>query len=121
MIGLTVVGFPSVHFSRVLFTTGEGSTGLRLSGSQVGDFVTMLKGTLSPFVPRKPEGHYTVVGEAYLHGVMTGECLNMGNLKIEEVVIHGPHGGDTLVMSLCLGDEYGGLLMHSGKTILVRV
>jgi hypothetical protein len=48
-------------------------------GLCVGDIVCVLLGGDVPFISRpKPQGHYTLIGECYVSGIMRGEALDMG-------------------------------------------
>jgi hypothetical protein len=53
--------------------TGLGRIGLLPISAKVGDSVGLFAGCRVPFVLRKSEGSYRIVGDAYLHGVMNGE------------------------------------------------
>ena len=33
------------------------------------------------------DGHYRVVGEAYIHGLMQGEAVKMEGFKLEKIVL----------------------------------
>jgi hypothetical protein len=41
----------------------------------MGDVVAVLTGGTMPIVLRPHNGYYTVVGDAYIHGIMDGEAL----------------------------------------------
>ncbi|KAI8932021.1 hypothetical protein NX059_010915 [Plenodomus lindquistii] len=74
-------------YSRLLARTEKGYLALVPAGSKVGDAVWLLQGARVPFVLRKAvdtevqsehipddtEKRWTVVGDAYVHGVMQGE------------------------------------------------
>lgn len=71
----------SASFGTRLFTTdnvdaiiGTGPEGLR-----VGDLVCVLYGGDVPFILHPDgQGHYKLIGECYVSGIMQGEALNMG-------------------------------------------
>ncbi|KAL8870671.1 MAG: hypothetical protein Q9174_003335 [Haloplaca sp. 1 TL-2023] len=68
---------------RCLFTTKDGSIGLGPKKATVGDRVSSVLGCNSPLVLRPDDGgNFTVVGECYLHGMMTNEAL-LGPLPSE--------------------------------------
>lgn len=71
---------------RRLVRTQEGYIGLAPLSTQVGDEVFVLPNSITPFVMRKrADGMYELVGEAYLHGVMSGEVTD--TLRWEEILI----------------------------------
>lgn len=63
---------------RKLFGTKEGYIGVGDITLQADDLVCVLFGGKVPFVLRKMRGHYRLVGECYLHGIMFGEALDWG-------------------------------------------
>jgi hypothetical protein len=72
-----------------LFTTDNVNAliGTGPSGLRTGDVVCVLYGDDVPFILR-PEtgGHYTLIGECYVNGIMHGEALEMG-LKEREFLL----------------------------------
>lgn len=67
------------HVART-FTTASGLLGTGPHGMQEGDVVCVLFGGRVPFVvrPIDGKGRYAFIGEAFVHGLMLGEALNMG-------------------------------------------
>jgi len=54
-----------------------------------GDYICIFAGATCPFVVReRPEGDYTLVGDAYVHGMMYGEALDFEGFKWDEIRIH---------------------------------
>ena len=54
-----------------------------------GDYICIFAGATCPFVIReRPEGDHTLVGSAYVHGMMDGEALNFEGFKWGEIRIH---------------------------------
>ena len=54
-----------------------------------GDYICIFAGVPCPFVVReRPEGDHTLVGNAYVHGIMDGEALNFEGFKWDEIRIH---------------------------------
>ena len=54
-----------------------------------GDYICIFAGAACPFVVReRPEGDHTLVGSAYVHGMMDGEALNFEGFKWDEIRIH---------------------------------
>lgn len=72
---------------REVFTTHSGYLGLAPPGAISGDIVCLLFGGKTPFLLRNPapiEGHgtcYKLVGDCYMHGLMNGEALSMGEAQ----------------------------------------
>jgi hypothetical protein len=60
-------------------------------GARVGDQVAVFMHAAVPFVVRRVrEGvgsRYELLGEAYVHGVMHGEVMEMEDLKMEDVTL----------------------------------
>ena len=87
-----------VTINRILCITENGYIGLVPQTAKVGDQVVVLHGGPTPFVLRLAEGYETapgvgreswrwqLVGEAYVHGIMDGEVMEMG-LESEEFVL----------------------------------
>lgn len=76
---------------RRLFVTREGYIGLALEDAEVGDCVCLVWGAEVPFVLRKVDGQYKLIGECYCHGIMDGEGikeLEEGRIKVEEFRLH---------------------------------
>jgi hypothetical protein len=62
---------------RRLITTNEGYMGLAPAATRVGDFVAIVPGCDVPLVLR-PEGNsFRVLGESYVHGMMSGKIVKM--------------------------------------------
>lgn len=78
------------HFEsagRCLFMSSSGHLGLAPEASEEEDVICVLQGARVPFIVR-PTGHHkcSLVGEAYVHGVMDGEVAEL-NLPLTELVI----------------------------------
>lgn len=67
--------------SRCFYTTASGGNGLGPYQTMPGDKVTMLYGGQFCYILRECGDYYTFVGDAYLHGVMHGEILDLGMQK----------------------------------------
>jgi hypothetical protein len=69
--------FEAMHLQwmqgRQFGVTGLGMIGMLPNAAKVGDSVGFFAGCRIPFVLRKSEEGYRMVGDAYLHGVMNGE------------------------------------------------
>jgi hypothetical protein len=87
--GIDVREFKAAIVGRRMMRTDRGYIGLALEGARVGDEIWLAKGARVPVVLR-PEGEkkrlgaeveegglgpYRFVGDAYVHGVMYGECF----------------------------------------------
>lgn len=74
---------------RVLFATKRGYIGLAPPETLEDDLICIIFGTATPFILRKSLGAdekeaYTLIGECYIHGLMNGEGLELG--EAQEVV-----------------------------------
>lgn len=70
---------------RVILTTGN-FLGMGPRSTREGDQVWVLKGTNVPFVLRPlSDGQFSLVGEAYVHGIMYGEAAINGGLKYRDL------------------------------------
>jgi hypothetical protein len=67
--------------SRKFFTTSGGFIGLTSPGSEIGDAVCLLPGAVTPFIMRRNQQTWTLVGEAYIHGLMYGQGLGKGKME----------------------------------------
>jgi hypothetical protein len=72
---------------RRFFNTKGGFIGLGNEGVKLGDEVAILAGGVTPFILRRDmttaarRDHFSLVGEAYIHGLMDGEGLRIGEIK----------------------------------------
>ena len=81
----------AIFLDRRLFRSVKGFLGLCPASSDVGDSVWVLPNAKVPFIlrPRISTGHYELLGEAYLHGCMSGEigqtysCESAQQIKIQ--------------------------------------
>lgn len=66
--------------NQAFFITAFGYVGMGPPTTQKGDQVWILRGGWVPFVlrPRSKHGEYTLVGDAYVHGIMNGEAVDKG-------------------------------------------
>ncbi|KAF4500380.1 Heterokaryon incompatibility 6, OR allele [Fusarium agapanthi] len=80
-----------VSWYRRLFLTEGGYLGLAHPSSQPGDEVVLLSGGRVPFVVRRGSAEipecYSIVGEAYVHGIMDGELLGTADAKWEDLYL----------------------------------
>ncbi|KAF8854282.1 hypothetical protein BDZ45DRAFT_597243 [Acephala macrosclerotiorum] len=60
---------------RTIFLSKEGLVGLAPFNATKGDFICVLLGCRFPVVLRPMNGHYMLVGEAYVDGFMNGEAM----------------------------------------------
>ncbi|KAI1159661.1 heterokaryon incompatibility protein-domain-containing protein [Nemania serpens] len=61
--------------NRTLFWTKTGYLGLG-PACQEGDLVCILFGSEVPFILRRRNGHFQLIGDAYVHGIMEGAVIN---------------------------------------------
>lgn len=79
--------FLSLTESRRFAATDIGLAGYVPMRAKEGDLVCILYGSDVPFVVRKQAGgRYALVGECYMHGIMSGEGLEMAVSKREDEV-----------------------------------
>jgi hypothetical protein len=75
----------------VFFRSPKGYIGLAHPGAKHTDKICILLGASVPFILRWCADHYVLVSEAYVHGLMYGEAINMamrGELEVEAVNIY---------------------------------
>lgn len=60
---------------RRFFITNQGYLGLGAAQTEVEDQVCVLFGGKTPFMLRKVSGHFKLIGESYIHGIMDGEVV----------------------------------------------
>ncbi|KAK5651445.1 hypothetical protein OQA88_12452 [Cercophora sp. LCS_1] len=75
---------------RRLFATENGLMGLTGPDTRPGDSIAIILGGKTPFLIRSDNnsspGPWTLVGEAYIHGMMNGEALDLNNVIEIELV-----------------------------------
>ena len=62
---------------RRLFYSKKGYFGVGPAVMQPGDIVCVLFGAQVPFILRRKDSRYQLVGESYVHGIMHGEAIKM--------------------------------------------
>ena len=75
---------------RSFFTTSHGHIGLGPIATKLGDHISLLAGSQVPFILRKVEEKFHVVGEAYVHELMDGrywEKKRAERVPLTEVVL----------------------------------
>lgn len=81
------VAFSKHGRGRTFFITHRGYMGLGPPGMHAGDHIGLILGACTPYVLRESvdnlaeEGTYALVGECYLHGLMYGEGMSMGEIQ----------------------------------------
>lgn len=63
-------------YHKTLFVSDDGYMGTCPRWTRAGDFIALISGLLVPFIVRRENEHYRLVGPAYVHGVMHGERWN---------------------------------------------
>ena len=66
----------SFMINRRLFRTDNGYMGLGPAIAEVGDYVVLVKGARMPFIVRPRGKLWELMGDAYLHGAMSGHLWN---------------------------------------------
>ena len=85
---LYATSFVYIAGLRRLFVTKNGYIGLGSKSVQAGDNVFVFPGGMVPLILRPSEqGIYRLVGEAYVHGIMNGEAVNVPSRTLTPVNI----------------------------------
>jgi hypothetical protein len=66
----------SFMINRRLFRADNGYMGLGPAIAEVGDYVVLVKGARMPFIVRPRGKLWELMGDAYLHGAMSGRLWN---------------------------------------------
>jgi hypothetical protein len=72
---------------RCLGTTEKGYLGAVPDTALPGDLVCMFEGCKLLFVVRQVGDNYSLIGPAYVHGLMKGEVFQMANYKREMITL----------------------------------
>ncbi|PQE04207.1 heterokaryon incompatibility protein [Rutstroemia sp. NJR-2017a BVV2] len=75
---------------RRLIITQGGYLGLAPASSMAGDIIAVLPGCPTPLVLRREGERFRVIGEAYVHGIMSGELqemLEQGKRKMVDITL----------------------------------
>jgi hypothetical protein len=75
-----------VSIQRRIFRTKKGYIGLAPEFAQEGDRIGLFKGGAVPLVMRPDGGRWKLVGDSYVHGIMTGEAFKEGECKTMWIV-----------------------------------
>ena len=86
-LGDGIRGLHPATLHRKLVLTKRKYIGLAPKHSQAGDIVTILLGGQVPFILRKSNNKYVLIGEAYVHGIMDGEVLTASNAVTYDFLI----------------------------------
>lgn len=70
--------FLGARTSRSLFLANNAYIGLAPAHAWEGDEICLLFGGDVPYVVRKGEDHYQLIGECYCYGIMDGEAVGDG-------------------------------------------
>lgn len=66
---------------RVIIRTKKGYIGLAPESTREGDEVTLLEGGRLPFILRKQDDHWLIIGDCYIHGLMESEAYDPEECK----------------------------------------
>ena len=80
MIGSTALG-------RRLAYTSNGMMALVVGEAQAGDMLSIFHNTPLPFVLRKEQENFRLVGTCYIHDMMDGEVFESGKWKAQRIVL----------------------------------
>jgi len=67
--------------------TRNGYLGQVPRSAAIGDMICVIAGAAVPFTIRPNRNGYTLIGQTYLHGLMTGEAMNMPELIKEDILL----------------------------------
>jgi hypothetical protein len=87
---LSVIVDQLTSYRKTVKTTNE-YIGLASSETLSGDKVCIINGGQLPFILGEEDGHYLLMGECYIHGIMDGEAVDAFELAFEktgEVLSH---------------------------------
>jgi hypothetical protein len=70
---------------RVFCITDDGYMGLVPNRTKREDHIGVILGCDVPFVLRKAEGGWKLVGECYIHGLMDGEAMRLEQVSVEDI------------------------------------
>ena len=73
--------------NRKFLTTTKGLIGLGPRSMQPDDLICIMSGGRVPYILRKEGGHYRLVGESYVHGLMEGQAIQKG-ITFRSFLIH---------------------------------
>lgn len=70
---------------RRIFTTRNGYLGLGTRTLMTGDKICVMLGCATPLIVRASSNkdHYILLGETYIHGIMSGEAIERYQVGIE--------------------------------------
>ncbi len=74
----------------VFFRSPKDFIGIADCRARHTDCIAIVLGASVPYILRKEGGHYKLIGEAYVHGIMDGEAIGMmsrGEIKVEMIDI----------------------------------
>jgi hypothetical protein len=76
-------------YPRLLFITKDKKMGIMTASVKAGNIVILIYGTNVPFILRKvkDKNEYTLIGEAYCHGLMDGEGMRGAEGKEVDIAI----------------------------------
>jgi hypothetical protein len=67
--------------------TQKGHVGFVPISVEEGDQICVFVGCETPFVVRKRGDSYILIGDAYIHGLMHGEAMDMEDLNLETIFL----------------------------------
>lgn len=82
-----VAAVRDTNAQRIGMATQRGSIGLAPSNANVGDVVAVFTGGRVPIILRPQTGYYTVVGDAYVHGIMDRGAMR-DTKELEWIELH---------------------------------
>jgi hypothetical protein len=77
----------AAHAYRRFMKTRDDRIGLIPRNARKGDVVAVFAGGPVPIILRPQDGHYTVIGDAYVHDIMYGQAIQTGE-ELEYIELH---------------------------------
>ena len=85
LVKQATLGYVAPH--RKFFTTTKDLIGLGPRSMCTGDIICIMSGGRVPYVFREERDHHRLIGEAYVHGLMEGQAVDV-NTKFHRIWIH---------------------------------
>jgi hypothetical protein len=75
-------------WNRTIFTTNKGYIGVGPKFLLIGDLVCVLSGGRVPFILRRKGDIFQLIGECYVHGIMSGQALELIRGSRKETIFY---------------------------------
>jgi len=78
--------FREATMGRAFFIT-DRYMGLGPIGCRKGDKIAIIFGLRAPFILREEDDMYALIGDSYVHGLMSGEALEMADIPVQDIYL----------------------------------